>query len=97
VQSFLHLLHYPSGRGPSPPGGHRPGPRLRAARRLDRWRPDRLAGCSKKTSPTQKKPDEQRIAKQLYDTARLPQPFHGVLSSDVLPAEGLTRLTIDTR
>ena len=45
----------------------------------------------------QKKTDEQRIAKQLYDTARLPQPFHGVLSSDVLPAEGLTRLTIDTR
>ena len=39
----------------------------------------------------QKKTDEQRIAKQLYDTARLPQPFHGVLSSDVLPAEGLTR------
>src|SRR4029077_17019120 len=30
----------------------------------------------------QKKTDEQRIAKQLYDTARLPQPFHGVLSSD---------------
>jgi len=44
----------------------------------------------------EKKTDEQRIASSSYDTARVPQPFHGVLSSDVLPAEGLTRLTIDT-
>jgi hypothetical protein len=40
---------------------------------------------------------EQRFAKQLYDSARLPQPFHGVLSSNVLPAEGLSRLTIDSK
>lgn len=40
---------------------------------------------------------EQRFAKQLYDNARLPQPLHGVLSSNVLPAEGLSRLTIDKK
>jgi len=40
---------------------------------------------------------EQRFAKQLYDSARLPQPYHGVLSSNVLPAEGLSRLTIDSK
>lgn len=45
----------------------------------------------------QKRTDEQRIAKQLYDSAQLPQPFHGVLSSNVLPAEGVSRLTIDSR
>src|SRR5258707_11930491 len=35
-----------------------------------------------------KKTDEQRIAKQLYDTPPLPQPFHGVLGSHRLPAAG---------
>ena len=45
----------------------------------------------------QRRVDEQRLAKQLYDSAQLPQPFHGVLGSNVLPAEGLSRLTIDSR
>jgi hypothetical protein len=45
----------------------------------------------------QLKATEQRFAKQLFDSARLPQPFHGVLSSNVLPAEGLSRLTIDSK
>ncbi len=40
---------------------------------------------------------EQRFAKQLYDSAQLPQPYHGVLSSNVLPAEGLSRLSMDSK
>jgi hypothetical protein len=45
----------------------------------------------------QRKAAEDRVAKQLYDNAQLPQPYHGVLSSNVLPAEGVSRLTIDSK
>ena len=38
---------------------------------------------------------ERPYAEKLYDTARLPQPYHGVLSSNVLPAAGLSRLTLE--
>ena len=34
-------------------------------------------------------------AAQIYDNAQLPQPYHGVLSSNVLPAEGISSLTFD--
>ena len=34
---------------------------------------------------------------KLYRTAQLPQPYPGVLSSNVLPAEGLSRLTLEGR
>jgi hypothetical protein len=36
-------------------------------------------------------------AAQIYDNAQLPQPYHGVLSSNVLPAEGVSTLTFDRK
>lgn len=39
----------------------------------------------------------QDYFKEIYDNAQLPQPYHGVLSSNVLPAEGLSSLTFDRR
>jgi len=44
------------------------------ARRLDRWRRIGLRSARRRHHRPEKT-DEQRIAKQLYDTARLPQPF----------------------
>jgi hypothetical protein len=38
-----------------------------------------------------------KYAAQLYDNAQLPQPYPAVLSSNVLPAEGISRLTIAKR